>query len=499
MDPAKVGIYIRVSTQAQVDKGYSLSAQEKLGVELCERKGFSYEIFREEGASANKETLENRPVLKYLLDNIEIGKYQYIFVVEMDRLSRNPITLYYIKKILSDNNCKVLTLNQTYDFTDMDDDFITDLLGSLAKRENKQRVVRSLRGKIEAAKQGRWMGGIHPFGYDVVRSGNKSDKAKLIINQKEAEIYKQMGNWYLEGMGVRRIVYKLRELGIGTKQLNVYGKKTNWSESSVAGILYNKLYTGIYSFKGVRGKIPAIIDNKTYYKIIEKKDKNKTFPDRPQKHNYMLQGLVYCGQCGNKWYSKYRDNGKYNYYICKTRGITSKKYYSGTCDVPQIQMKVLDKYIWKEIHDLVTDKNAIADLIKKSTKDNKISTVHENKKIYKNRIAEINLQIDKLLELYSKAKTISMDETEEKISQLQKQKQLYESKLMSFENQGTKTDKNYNIKSISFAFEKIKRKLKNITYLDKCKIVKQLINKVDILYIPKTKKYKFNVKFNLPI
>jgi hypothetical protein len=46
--------------------------------------------------------------------------------------------------------------------------------------------------------------------------------------------------------------------------LNVYGKKTNWSESSIAGILYNKLYTGIYSFKGVRGKIPAIIDNKIY-------------------------------------------------------------------------------------------------------------------------------------------------------------------------------------------------------------------------------------------
>jgi DNA invertase Pin-like site-specific DNA recombinase len=66
MSPEKVGIYIRVGTQAQVDKGYSLSAQEKLGVELCERNGFSYEMFRGEGASANKETLENRPVLKYL-------------------------------------------------------------------------------------------------------------------------------------------------------------------------------------------------------------------------------------------------------------------------------------------------------------------------------------------------------------------------------------------------------------------------------------------------
>jgi hypothetical protein len=77
-------------------------------------------------------------------------------------------------------------------------------------------------------------------------------------------------------------------------------------------------------------------------------------------------------------------------------------------------------------------------LIRKSTKDNKVTTVHENKKIYKNRIAEINLQIDKLLEFYSKAKTISMAETEGKISQLQKQKQLYESKLMNFENQGIK-------------------------------------------------------------
>lgn len=88
--------------------------------------------------------------------------------------------------------------------------------------------------------------------------------------------------------------------------------------------------------------------------------------------------------------------------------VQVRKYYLGKCDVPQIQMKVLDKYIWEEIHDLVTDKNAIADLIRKSTKDNKVTTIHEDKKIHKNRIVEINLQINKLLELYSKAKTISM-------------------------------------------------------------------------------------------
>ena len=42
-------IYIRVSSTGQVLKGHSLDAQEKAGIERCQREGWSYEIFERRG------------------------------------------------------------------------------------------------------------------------------------------------------------------------------------------------------------------------------------------------------------------------------------------------------------------------------------------------------------------------------------------------------------------------------------------------------------------
>ncbi len=44
-------IYIRVSTKDQADKGFSLDAQEKIGRDLCDRNGWTCEMFVESGGT----------------------------------------------------------------------------------------------------------------------------------------------------------------------------------------------------------------------------------------------------------------------------------------------------------------------------------------------------------------------------------------------------------------------------------------------------------------
>ena len=120
-------IYVRVSSTGQVLKGYSLDAQEKAGIERCQREGWSYEIFREEGKSASKENLDNRPQLSKILDLADEGKIKYCFVTELDRLSRNELVLYNLKKIFRENNVLVVTTGQTYDFQDENNELFASI------------------------------------------------------------------------------------------------------------------------------------------------------------------------------------------------------------------------------------------------------------------------------------------------------------------------------------------------------------------------------------
>lgn len=160
-------IYTRVSSSQQVEKGLSLEAQSKAGIEVCKRRGLKYKVFPEPGRSAKDETLDNRPVINQILDEVEEGKYQYLFVTELDRLSRHPASMAYIKKVCSKHKVKVITTHQDFDFEEDEDDFLSDLYSILAKRENRLRMKRVARAKIEAVKQGKWITSIIPFGQAV--------------------------------------------------------------------------------------------------------------------------------------------------------------------------------------------------------------------------------------------------------------------------------------------------------------------------------------------
>ena len=81
----KVGIYLRVSTQRQADK-WSLSAQQDILTKYATDQGWKFEVFNEGGVSA--ETVEARPVMQRLLDDITRGKIQGVLVIEIERLCR---------------------------------------------------------------------------------------------------------------------------------------------------------------------------------------------------------------------------------------------------------------------------------------------------------------------------------------------------------------------------------------------------------------------------
>jgi len=93
-------IYTRVSSLIQEEEGTSLKTQREIGIELSNKLGMKYQVHNEGGISSSKDTLENRPVMLNLLRLMEEGKIKNLYVWNTDRLSRNQITWFSIRRTM---------------------------------------------------------------------------------------------------------------------------------------------------------------------------------------------------------------------------------------------------------------------------------------------------------------------------------------------------------------------------------------------------------------
>ena len=64
-----------------------------------------------------------------------------------------------------------------------------------------------LRGHVEAASRGEWLGGVAPLGYKVV-------KKKLAIDRKHVRLVKRLFHMYLSGHSLRGIADQLNREGV---------------------------------------------------------------------------------------------------------------------------------------------------------------------------------------------------------------------------------------------------------------------------------------------
>ena len=80
-------LYLRVSTEAQADEGYSLAAQAEKLEAYCRMKGISRFARYVDGGFSGSSL--NRPAVTQLIDCIRNGEVERVVVYKLDRLSRS--------------------------------------------------------------------------------------------------------------------------------------------------------------------------------------------------------------------------------------------------------------------------------------------------------------------------------------------------------------------------------------------------------------------------
>lgn len=237
--------YIMLLRKSQMDRDFeNLSVEETLKrhratlEEFCRQRKINVTVVLEEVVSG--ESLSSRPKMLELLELVNTGKYAGVVCMDIDRLSRgSSLDSGYIMQVLQINNCKIITPAKTYDLANESDEQFTDMKFMFSRYELKTITKRLQAGRFASIKEGKYVGGIRPYGYEKTKlKGVKGFTLTPVPD--EAKIVQMIFNIYLNGsLGFRGIANYLNELGVPAKD-----PTKEWTHSGIASIIQNPVYAG---------------------------------------------------------------------------------------------------------------------------------------------------------------------------------------------------------------------------------------------------------------
>lgn len=365
-----IAIYVRVSTEEQIVKGYGIGNQ----IDECLKKIENKEhiLFKDEGISGE---VIDRPGLTELRDNVQAGVIDEIVCYDPDRLSRNLMHQLILDDEFRKRGARLIFVNGEYAETPEGQLFFS-MRGAVSQFEKEKIKQRTKGGKLRKAREGKVLGNYHLYGY-----GFKD--GKYIIDEEQAKVVKRIFDYFTEPTspfkGINGIAKHLTEIGIPTAR----GGKV-WHRQVVRQILLNISYTGKHphnrydsegdyvrkqsgetSKQKVRPmeewifvEIPAIISEEQFNTAQELLKESRRRYTKSSVNQYLLSGLLRCKDCGNtmtgrkeKWW----DSHQFTYSDAKnTAG--SKNPGCGN----RIKMEELDEAVWTHISDLLNNPDKIA-------------------------------------------------------------------------------------------------------------------------------------------
>lgn len=375
-------IYVRVSTEEQAKRGFSLPEQ----LAECRKKA------EELGATEKVEIVDDaggdyleRPKLEQARQLVRTGGVKWFICFDPDRFSRNLLNQLLVTDEIDKAGVDLLFVQHQREKTPEGALFYA-IRGAIAEFEKKKILERTQRGKRGKAKQGLLPGYVDPYGYTM-----DQETDRLVVNEGEAVWVRKMYEWASdpdpdERIGQWRIAERLNAMGIPAPR----GKY--WYRSTVAGILRNPLYTGVlhwgkhdhsavYQSRRVKGgkaarpvprpeeqwialPVPPLVNPEVFARVHEfiQLDKNR----RSRGNTYMLTGIALCGRCGGHIQSK---TTTYRYLVCSNRYpqyrdmSEGRRLTTSPCDLPHLKAETVEEHVWQVVCSWMQDPNALRNVL----------------------------------------------------------------------------------------------------------------------------------------
>ena len=497
-----VGIYIRLS-QEDKDKKYESDSESVINQKELLRsyvKNNNFNLCGEYVDDGYSGTNFDRPGFQKMLEDIKQKKINCVVVKDLSRFGRDHVmTGYYIETFFPENNIRFISILESYDsFKNQASNDSSTFIIACNDYYSKQNSIKIRNVLNDKRKNGKFIGSQPCYGY----MRDPLDKGHLIPNLETASIVKKIFKWRTEGIGPTEIASRLNDMNVptpaGYKKTNYSSRlidRDSWNISTVKKILSNRIYTGDmvqhtqtkvnYKSKKkitldeslwviVEDTHEPLVDKETF-KYVNSLGKRKTrnYGLKTERPKRILEGKIFCKECGNRLSVYYRKKLDYWSINCNRYSRDPKR---GRCSSHFYPYDYLEEQILEQFNNSVS----------KFIKDLDIEEL--NKEVQKNVHKETE-DIDKKINDFSKEKEQIMN----KLSTLYSDRcnniisaELY--KELSTESE-TKLKKINNIIEV----EKIKKQnIKN-----KANILPDYTKKIkELLDLKKTKKELINSLIN---
>lgn len=497
-----VGIYIRLS-QEDKDKKYESDSESVINQKELLRsyvKNNNFNLCGEYVDDGYSGTNFDRPGFQKMLEDIKQKKINCVVVKDLSRFGRDHVmTGYYIETFFPENNIRFISILESYDsFKNQASNDSSTFIIACNDYYSKQNSIKIRNVLNDKRKNGKFIGSQPCYGY----MRDPLDKGHLIPNLETASIVKKIFKWRTEGIGPTEIATRLNDMNVptpaGYKKTNYSSRlidRDSWNISTVKKILSNRIYTGDmvqhtqtkvnYKSKKkisldeslwviVEDTHEPLVDKETF-KYVNSLGKRKTrnYGLKTERPKRILEGKIFCKECGNRLSVYYRKKLDYWSINCNRYSRDPKR---GRCSSHFYPYDYLEEQILEQFNNSVS----------KFIKDLDIEEL--NKEVQKNVHKETE-DIDKKINDFSKEKEQIMN----KLSTLYSDRcnniisaELY--KELSTESE-TKLKKINNIIEV----EKIKKQnIKN-----KANILPDYTKKIkELLDLKKTKKELINSLIN---
>ena len=459
-----VGIYIRLS-QEDKDKKYESDSESVINQKELLRsyvKNNNFNLCGEYVDDGYSGTNFDRPGFQKMLEDIKQKKINCVVVKDLSRFGRDHVmTGYYIETFFPENNIRFISILESYDsFKNQASNDSSTFIIACNDYYSKQNSIKIRNVLNDKRKNGKFIGSQPCYGY----MRDPLDKGHLIPNPETAPIVKKIFKWRAEGIGPTEIATRLNDMNVptpaGYKKTNYSSRlidRDSWNISTVKKILSNRIYTGdmvqhTQTKVNYKSKKKITLDESlwvivedTHEPLVDKetfkyvnsigKRKTRNYNLKTERPKRILEGKIFCKECGNRlsvyyrkkldyWsincnrYSRDPKRGRCSSHFCPydylEEQILEKFNNSVSTFIKELDIEELNKEVQKNVHKETEDiDKKINDLSKEKEQImNKLSTLYSDRC---NNIISAQLYKELSTESETKLKKVNNIIEEEKI------------------------------------------------------------------------------------
>ena len=231
----KVAVYARVSTEHEAQLSALENQKDWYKPIIAQHPEWDIvRMYTDEGITGT--SAQKRPQFMKMIEDAGDGEFDLILTREVARFARNTVDTLQYTRNLKAKGVEVFFINDNIKTFDGDGELRLTIMATLAQDESRKTSIRVKCGQQTSMDNGVFYGNGNILGYDRVGKD-------MVINPEQAKTVRMIYDWYLDGVGIRAIKFRLEQAG----RLTATGK-SNWHESNISKILQNSFYCGIITY-----------------------------------------------------------------------------------------------------------------------------------------------------------------------------------------------------------------------------------------------------------